>query len=98
MHHLGTFTHMAQQPRVTEKAAAALAASRQLVMENRYSRDEPDHLLVALLAQEGGIVGMVALGVYGRGSGTLTGAPGALGPPTLGGAGAGGPPGAIGPG
>ena len=47
---------MAQQPRFTEKAAEALAASQQTVLENGYSRYEPEHLLVALLAQEGGIV------------------------------------------
>src|SRR4051794_9204341 len=44
------------QPRFTEKAAEALAASQQYVRENGYSRYEPEHLLVALLAQEGGIV------------------------------------------
>ena len=47
---------MAQQPRFTEKAAEALAASQQYVIENGFSRYEPEHLLVALLAQEGGIV------------------------------------------
>ena len=47
---------MAQQPRFTEKAGEALAASQQYVLENGYSRYEPEHLLVALLAQEGGIV------------------------------------------
>ncbi len=44
------------QPRFTEKAGEALAASQQYVLENGYSRYEPEHLLVALLAQEGGIV------------------------------------------
>jgi ATP-dependent Clp protease ATP-binding subunit ClpB len=47
---------MAQQPRFTEKAAEALATSQQSVYENGYSRYEPEHLLVALLAQEDGIV------------------------------------------
>src|SRR5947209_17684943 len=44
------------QPRFTEKAGEALAASQQYVRDNGYSRYEPEHLLVALLAQEGGIV------------------------------------------
>ncbi len=44
------------QPRFTEKAGEALAASQQYVLENGYSRYEPEHLLVALLTQEGGIV------------------------------------------
>ncbi len=50
---------MAQQPRFTEKAGEALAASQQYVLEHGYSRYEPEHLLVALLAQEGGIVPLV---------------------------------------
>ena len=44
------------QPRFTEKAGEALAASQQYVLDHGYSRYEPEHLLVALLAQEGGIV------------------------------------------
>ncbi|MDQ6832361.1 MAG: AAA family ATPase, partial [Chloroflexota bacterium] len=44
------------QPRFTEKAGEALATSQQYVLEHGYSRYEPEHLLVALLAQEGGIV------------------------------------------
>ena len=44
------------QRRLTEKAAEALAASQQYVIENGFSRYEPKHSLVALLAQEGGIV------------------------------------------
>jgi len=44
------------QPRFTEKAGEALAVSQQYVLEHGYSRYEPEHLLVALLAQEGGIV------------------------------------------
>jgi ATP-dependent Clp protease ATP-binding subunit ClpB len=50
---------MAQQPRFTEKAGEALAASQQYVLEHGYSRYEPEHLLIALLAQEGGIVPLV---------------------------------------
>jgi len=44
------------QPRFTEKAGEALASSQQYVLAQRFSRWEPEHLLVALLTQEGGIV------------------------------------------
>ncbi len=47
------------QPRFTEKAAEALAASQQYVVEQRFSRWEPEHLLTALLTQAGGIVPML---------------------------------------
>jgi len=44
------------QPRFTEKAGEALGASQQYVLAQRFARWEPEHLLVALLMQEGGIV------------------------------------------
>ncbi len=44
------------QPRFTEKAGEALAASQQYVLSQRFSRWEPEHLLAALVGQEGGIV------------------------------------------
>ncbi|MGI8688983.1 MAG: ATP-dependent chaperone ClpB [Thermomicrobiales bacterium] len=47
--------------RFTEKAQEATLAAQELVIAKQQSQMEPEHLLVALLAQEGGIVPQVFL-------------------------------------
>src|SRR5439155_12168887 len=42
--------------RLTEKARAALVAAQELADAQQHSQVEPEHLLVTLLEQEGGIV------------------------------------------
>ena len=47
--------------RFTEKAQEAVLAAQESVISKQQSQMEPEHLLVALLAQEGGVVPQVFL-------------------------------------
>src|SRR5690349_12224882 len=47
--------------RFTEKAQEATLAAQEIVISKQQSQMEPEHLLMALLAQDGGVVPQVSL-------------------------------------
>jgi len=48
-----------KQERFTEQAQEALAASQQIAMQFKHSQWDVEHILLALLVQEGGLVGKI---------------------------------------